>query len=70
MTNSQYHSRSLTNSLIGGAILALMNISTLMILITFIILILLTILEFAVAIIQPYVFISKTVLTSQCIMTH
>nr|YP_010037110.1 ATP synthase F0 subunit 6 [Genetta genetta]QQW47717.1 ATP synthase F0 subunit 6 [Genetta genetta] len=42
--------------LIGGATLALMNISTPVALITFIILILLTILEFAVALIQAYVF--------------
>nr|YP_010131874.1 ATP synthase F0 subunit 6 [Herpestes ichneumon]QPG85944.1 ATP synthase F0 subunit 6 [Herpestes ichneumon] len=42
--------------LIGGATLALMNISTSIALITFIILILLTILEFAVALIQAYVF--------------
>nr|YP_010036993.1 ATP synthase F0 subunit 6 [Fossa fossana]QQW47535.1 ATP synthase F0 subunit 6 [Fossa fossana] len=42
--------------LIGGATLALMNISTPIALITFIILILLTILEFAVALIQAYVF--------------
>nr|YP_009754898.1 ATP synthase F0 subunit 6 [Pteropus ornatus]QIP53011.1 ATP synthase F0 subunit 6 [Pteropus ornatus] len=42
--------------LIGGATLALMNISTMTALITFIILILLTILEFAVALIQAYVF--------------
>nr|YP_010037240.1 ATP synthase F0 subunit 6 [Xenogale naso]QQW47977.1 ATP synthase F0 subunit 6 [Xenogale naso] len=42
--------------LIGGATLALMNISTSVALITFIILILLTILEFAVALIQAYVF--------------
>nr|YP_009178377.1 ATP synthase F0 subunit 6 [Felis chaus]AKE36148.1 ATP synthase F0 subunit 6 [Felis chaus] len=42
--------------LIGGAALALMNISTSIALITFIILILLTILEFAVALIQAYVF--------------
>nr|YP_007626581.1 ATP synthase F0 subunit 6 [Pudu puda]AEP22071.1 ATP synthase F0 subunit 6 [Pudu puda] len=42
--------------LIGGATLALMNISTTMALITFIILVLLTILEFAVAMIQAYVF--------------
>nr|YP_009754989.1 ATP synthase F0 subunit 6 [Sphaerias blanfordi]QIP53271.1 ATP synthase F0 subunit 6 [Sphaerias blanfordi] len=42
--------------LIGGATLALLNISTATALITFIILILLTILEFAVALIQAYVF--------------
>nr|UNH91319.1 ATP synthase F0 subunit 6 [Hippotragus niger]UNH91332.1 ATP synthase F0 subunit 6 [Hippotragus niger]UNH91345.1 ATP synthase F0 subunit 6 [Hippotragus niger]UNH91358.1 ATP synthase F0 subunit 6 [Hippotragus niger] len=42
--------------LIGGATLTLMNISTATALITFIILILLTVLEFAVAIIQAYVF--------------
>nr|YP_009728625.1 ATP synthase F0 subunit 6 [Suricata suricatta]QHR79528.1 ATP synthase F0 subunit 6 [Suricata suricatta]WCP18717.1 ATP synthase F0 subunit 6 [Suricata suricatta] len=42
--------------LIGGATLALMNISPSIALITFIILILLTILEFAVALIQAYVF--------------
>nr|YP_009178390.1 ATP synthase F0 subunit 6 [Felis margarita]AKE36174.1 ATP synthase F0 subunit 6 [Felis margarita]WJZ45501.1 ATP synthase F0 subunit 6 [Felis margarita] len=42
--------------LIGGAALALMNISTSIALITFTILILLTILEFAVALIQAYVF--------------
>nr|YP_010003179.1 ATP synthase F0 subunit 6 [Talpa aquitania]QGW36186.1 ATP synthase F0 subunit 6 [Talpa aquitania] len=42
--------------LIGGATLALMSISTATALITFIILILLTILEFAVALIQAYVF--------------
>nr|YP_002600795.1 ATP synthase F0 subunit 6 [Capricornis crispus]ACI24541.1 ATPase subunit 6 [Capricornis crispus]BAH23411.1 ATPase subunit 6 [Capricornis crispus] len=42
--------------LIGGATLALMNISTMAASITFIILILLTILEFAVAMIQAYVF--------------
>nr|ASX99708.1 ATP synthase F0 subunit 6 [Rusa unicolor]ASX99734.1 ATP synthase F0 subunit 6 [Rusa unicolor] len=42
--------------LIGGAALALMSISTTMALITFIILVLLTILEFAVAMIQAYVF--------------
>nr|YP_009178364.1 ATP synthase F0 subunit 6 [Caracal caracal]AKE36122.1 ATP synthase F0 subunit 6 [Caracal caracal] len=42
--------------LIGGATLALMNINTSIALITFIILILLTILEFAVALIQAYVF--------------
>uniref|UniRef100_A0A4W2GAC0 ATP synthase F(0) complex subunit a n=1 Tax=Bos indicus x Bos taurus TaxID=30522 RepID=A0A4W2GAC0_BOBOX len=42
--------------LIGGATLALTSISTTTALITFIILILLTILEFAVAIIQAYVF--------------
>nr|YP_010037032.1 ATP synthase F0 subunit 6 [Tapirus terrestris]YP_010400391.1 ATP synthase F0 subunit 6 [Tapirus bairdii]QQW47574.1 ATP synthase F0 subunit 6 [Tapirus terrestris]UQS76090.1 ATP synthase F0 subunit 6 [Tapirus bairdii]WEV90754.1 ATP synthase F0 subunit 6 [Tapirus pinchaque] len=42
--------------LIGGATLALMNISPTTALITFIILILLTILEFAVALIQAYVF--------------
>ncbi|YP_004940593.1 ATP synthase F0 subunit 6 (mitochondrion) [Puma concolor] len=42
--------------LIGGATLALMNITTSVALITFIILILLTILEFAVALIQAYVF--------------
>nr|ALB38220.1 ATP synthase F0 subunit 6 [Haringtonhippus francisci]ALB38272.1 ATP synthase F0 subunit 6 [Haringtonhippus francisci]ALB38285.1 ATP synthase F0 subunit 6 [Haringtonhippus francisci]ALB38311.1 ATP synthase F0 subunit 6 [Haringtonhippus francisci]ALB38337.1 ATP synthase F0 subunit 6 [Haringtonhippus francisci] len=42
--------------LIGGATLALMNISPSTALITFIILILLTILEFAVAMIQAYVF--------------
>nr|AKC99324.1 ATP synthase F0 subunit 6 [Pseudois nayaur szechuanensis] len=42
--------------LIGGATLALTNISTTTALITFVILILLTILEFAVAMIQAYVF--------------
>nr|ARM56423.1 ATP synthase F0 subunit 6 [Rhinoceros sondaicus]QIU82636.1 ATP synthase F0 subunit 6 [Rhinoceros sondaicus]QIU82689.1 ATP synthase F0 subunit 6 [Rhinoceros sondaicus]QIU82716.1 ATP synthase F0 subunit 6 [Rhinoceros sondaicus] len=42
--------------LIGGATLALMNISPTTALITFIILVLLTILEFAVALIQAYVF--------------
>nr|ASX99578.1 ATP synthase F0 subunit 6 [Rusa unicolor] len=42
--------------LIGGTALALMSISTTMALITFIILVLLTILEFAVAMIQAYVF--------------
>nr|YP_654267.1 ATP synthase F0 subunit 6 [Galemys pyrenaicus]AAW23995.1 ATP synthase F0 subunit 6 [Galemys pyrenaicus] len=42
--------------LIGGATLALMSISTTTAMITFIILILLTILEFAVALIQAYVF--------------
>nr|QQW47704.1 ATP synthase F0 subunit 6 [Urva javanica] len=42
--------------LIGGATLVLMNISTSIAFITFIILILLTILEFAVALIQAYVF--------------
>nr|UUA63231.1 ATP synthase F0 subunit 6 [Artibeus lituratus] len=42
--------------LIGGATLAPMNISTATALITFMILILLTILEFAVALIQAYVF--------------
>nr|QHN55807.1 ATP synthase F0 subunit 6 [Lynx lynx]QHN55820.1 ATP synthase F0 subunit 6 [Lynx lynx]QHN55833.1 ATP synthase F0 subunit 6 [Lynx lynx]QHN55846.1 ATP synthase F0 subunit 6 [Lynx lynx]QHN55859.1 ATP synthase F0 subunit 6 [Lynx lynx] len=42
--------------LIGGATLALTNINTSVALITFIILILLTILEFAVALIQAYVF--------------
>lgn len=42
--------------LIGGATLALMSISTATALITFTILILLTILEFAVALIQAYVF--------------
>nr|YP_009738375.1 ATP synthase F0 subunit 6 [Hydrictis maculicollis]QIB71871.1 ATP synthase F0 subunit 6 [Hydrictis maculicollis] len=42
--------------LIGGATLALMNISTITAVMTFIILILLTILEFAVALIQAYVF--------------
>nr|YP_010695083.1 ATP synthase F0 subunit 6 [Lontra canadensis]AAU00497.1 ATP synthase F0 subunit 6 [Lontra canadensis]WCF67009.1 ATP synthase F0 subunit 6 [Lontra canadensis] len=42
--------------LIGGATLALMSISTTMAIITFIILMLLTILEFAVALIQAYVF--------------
>nr|YP_009754547.1 ATP synthase F0 subunit 6 [Casinycteris argynnis]QIP52426.1 ATP synthase F0 subunit 6 [Casinycteris argynnis] len=42
--------------LIGGATLALLNISMLTSLITFIILILLTVLEFAVALIQAYVF--------------
>nr|UQS79794.1 ATP synthase F0 subunit 6 [Urocyon cinereoargenteus] len=42
--------------LIGGATLALISISTTTALITFIILILLTILEFAVALIQAYVF--------------
>nr|ACZ28965.1 ATP synthase F0 subunit 6 [Halichoerus grypus]QLM01051.1 ATP synthase F0 subunit 6 [Halichoerus grypus] len=42
--------------LIGGATLALMDISTTTAFITFIVLILLTILEFAVALIQAYVF--------------
>nr|YP_007625593.1 ATP synthase F0 subunit 6 [Pekania pennanti]ACY65627.1 ATP synthase F0 subunit 6 [Pekania pennanti]ACY65640.1 ATP synthase F0 subunit 6 [Pekania pennanti]ACY65653.1 ATP synthase F0 subunit 6 [Pekania pennanti]ACY65666.1 ATP synthase F0 subunit 6 [Pekania pennanti]ACY65679.1 ATP synthase F0 subunit 6 [Pekania pennanti] len=42
--------------LIGGATLALMSISTITAAVTFIILILLTILEFAVALIQAYVF--------------
>nr|ALV90374.1 ATP synthase F0 subunit 6 [Meles leucurus amurensis] len=42
--------------LIGSATLALMNISTTTAMVTFIILILLTILEFAVALIQAYVF--------------
>lgn len=42
--------------LIGGATLALLNISTITAFVTFIILILLTILEFAVALIQAYVF--------------
>ncbi|YP_002120651.1 ATP synthase F0 subunit 6 (mitochondrion) [Meles meles] len=42
--------------LIGSATLALMNISTATAMVTFIILILLTILEFAVALIQAYVF--------------
>nr|YP_010455509.1 ATP synthase F0 subunit 6 [Artibeus hartii]UUA63140.1 ATP synthase F0 subunit 6 [Artibeus hartii] len=42
--------------LIGGATLALMSISTATALITFVILVLLTILEFAVALIQAYVF--------------
>nr|YP_010500220.1 ATP synthase F0 subunit 6 [Leptonycteris nivalis]UWV91747.1 ATP synthase F0 subunit 6 [Leptonycteris nivalis] len=42
--------------LIGGATLALMNISMTTALITFVILVLLTILEFAVALIQAYVF--------------
>nr|QIP52439.1 ATP synthase F0 subunit 6 [Casinycteris argynnis] len=42
--------------LIGGATLALLNISMLTSLITFTILILLTVLEFAVALIQAYVF--------------
>nr|ALC75678.1 ATP synthase F0 subunit 6 [Phoca groenlandica] len=42
--------------LIGGATLALMDISTTTAFITFIILILLTVLEFAVALIQAYVF--------------
>ena len=42
--------------LIGGATLALISISITTALITFIILVLLTILEFAVAIIQAYVF--------------
>nr|QUQ06563.1 ATP synthase F0 subunit 6 [Giraffa tippelskirchi]WNH34988.1 ATP synthase F0 subunit 6 [Giraffa tippelskirchi tippelskirchi]QUQ06576.1 ATP synthase F0 subunit 6 [Giraffa tippelskirchi]QUQ06589.1 ATP synthase F0 subunit 6 [Giraffa tippelskirchi]QUQ06602.1 ATP synthase F0 subunit 6 [Giraffa tippelskirchi] len=42
--------------LIGGATLALMNISAMTALITFVVLILLTILEFAVAMIQAYVF--------------
>nr|UJY98825.1 ATP synthase F0 subunit 6 [Capreolus pygargus] len=42
--------------LIGGATLALMSISTTMAFITFIILVLLTVLEFAVAMIQAYVF--------------
>lgn len=43
--------------LIGGATLALLNISAATALITFIILIFLTILKFAVAIIQAYMFI-------------
>uniref|UniRef100_A0A671E4Q4 ATP synthase F(0) complex subunit a n=1 Tax=Rhinolophus ferrumequinum TaxID=59479 RepID=A0A671E4Q4_RHIFE len=42
--------------LTGGATLALLSISTATALITFIILILLTILEFAVALMQAYVF--------------
>nr|YP_778739.1 ATP synthase F0 subunit 6 [Neophoca cinerea]CAJ56928.1 ATPase subunit 6 [Neophoca cinerea] len=42
--------------LIGGATLALTNISMIAALITFIILVLLTVLEFAVALIQAYVF--------------
>nr|YP_001023768.1 ATP synthase F0 subunit 6 [Phacochoerus africanus]ABD49698.1 ATP synthase F0 subunit 6 [Phacochoerus africanus] len=42
--------------LIGGATLALLNINTMVASITFIILIMLTILEFAVALIQAYVF--------------
>ena len=42
--------------LIGGATLALINISTTTALITFIILVLLNILEFSVALIQAYVF--------------
>uniref|UniRef100_A0A8I3S1H3 ATP synthase F(0) complex subunit a n=1 Tax=Canis lupus familiaris TaxID=9615 RepID=A0A8I3S1H3_CANLF len=42
--------------LIGGATLALINISTATALITFTILVLLTILEFTVALIQAYVF--------------
>ena len=42
--------------LIGGATLALISISTTIAFITFIILVLLTVLEFAVAIIQAYVF--------------
>nr|NP_871766.1 ATP synthase F0 subunit 6 [Urotrichus talpoides]BAC78879.1 ATPase subunit 6 [Urotrichus talpoides] len=42
--------------LIGGATLALMNISVATAMVTFIILVLLTILEFAVALIQAYVF--------------
>nr|YP_009466918.1 ATP synthase F0 subunit 6 [Lonchorhina aurita]AOS49712.1 ATP synthase F0 subunit 6 [Lonchorhina aurita] len=42
--------------LIGGATLALMSISTATALVTFLVLILLTILEFAVALIQAYVF--------------
>nr|YP_010037084.1 ATP synthase F0 subunit 6 [Crossarchus platycephalus]QQW47678.1 ATP synthase F0 subunit 6 [Crossarchus platycephalus] len=42
--------------LIGGATLVLMNISPSVALITFIVLVLLTILEFAVALIQAYVF--------------
>nr|UEK25003.1 ATP synthase F0 subunit 6 [Conepatus semistriatus] len=42
--------------LIGGATLALMDINTTTAMVTFIILILLTILEFAVALIQAYVF--------------
>ncbi|YP_010355150.1 ATP synthase F0 subunit 6 (mitochondrion) [Lutra lutra] len=42
--------------LIGGATLALMNISAATAMVTFMILILLTILEFAVALIQAYVF--------------
>nr|AKS28572.1 ATP synthase F0 subunit 6 [Gulo gulo] len=42
--------------LIGGATLALTSISTITAMVTFIILILLTILEFAVALIQAYVF--------------
>nr|AGI95710.1 atpase subunit 6 [Uropsilus aequodonenia] len=42
--------------LIGGATLALMNISPITAVVTFIILVLLTVLEFAVALIQAYVF--------------
>nr|YP_009424247.1 ATP synthase F0 subunit 6 [Lutrogale perspicillata]ARC95615.1 ATP synthase F0 subunit 6 [Lutrogale perspicillata]ARM56371.1 ATP synthase F0 subunit 6 [Lutrogale perspicillata] len=42
--------------LIGGATLALMNISTTTAMVTFVVLILLTALEFAVALIQAYVF--------------
>uniref|UniRef100_A0A8C3W9H6 ATP synthase F(0) complex subunit a n=1 Tax=Catagonus wagneri TaxID=51154 RepID=A0A8C3W9H6_9CETA len=42
--------------LIGGATLTLLNISTITAIITFTILILLTILEFAAALIQAYVF--------------
>nr|AKC91082.1 ATP synthase F0 subunit 6 [Melogale moschata subaurantiaca] len=42
--------------LIGGATLALMSISTITAMVTFVILVLLTILEFAVALIQAYVF--------------
>nr|YP_007625333.1 ATP synthase F0 subunit 6 [Melogale moschata]ADG22760.1 ATP synthase F0 subunit 6 [Melogale moschata]QJS35712.1 ATP synthase F0 subunit 6 [Melogale moschata] len=42
--------------LIGGATLALMSISTITAVVTFVILVLLTILEFAVALIQAYVF--------------
>ncbi|YP_007625658.1 ATP synthase F0 subunit 6 (mitochondrion) [Hyaena hyaena] len=42
--------------LIGGAALALMKINTSIALITFVVLVLLTILEFAVALIQAYVF--------------
>uniref|UniRef100_A0A4X1UL70 ATP synthase F(0) complex subunit a n=2 Tax=Sus scrofa TaxID=9823 RepID=A0A4X1UL70_PIG len=42
--------------LTGGATLALLNISTITAFVTFIILILLTILEFAVGLIQAYVF--------------
>ncbi|TKC53221.1 hypothetical protein EI555_007544, partial [Monodon monoceros] len=54
--------------LIGGATLALISISTATAFITFIILILLTILEFAVAIIQAYVFTHPRVLSKA--ITH